>query len=502
MSGPERPVTIPARVLGERAMRRLAENATPGSLQETARLLRAGELSPRQVLDDCHRRATRANAALNCYVTIGAEQALEQALEQSLSRFRTSAPDERPLLWGIPTSVKDLTPTAGMRTTFASRAFAEHVPPHDAPVVGRMKAAGAAVFAKTSTSEFGILPVTEPELNGVCRNPWDHTLSAGGSSGGAAASVAAGVTAVAHGSDGAGSLRIPASCCGVFAVMPGPGRLPVTPRPALGAGAQDGVVSRTVADAIYWLTALGALDLDEVALAVSEDPWPADDHRIVLTNVPPVDCEVDPVCTAAAVAAANLLAGAGCRVEEAAPDWSADAVLDDLMLVRSTVPVAYGDPRPEMLDATTRAGLELAGRTSALDLHRAIARLGAYTQRASRVLAEGDVLLTPTVARPSVPHGWVTAPAHPADVFRRAAHFAPFAAFANLAGLCAVSLPLGAPGAPGASGVPGALGAAASVPVGVQLMARPRDLAGLLGLALRLERLAPWADRVPPVWVG
>jgi Asp-tRNA(Asn)/Glu-tRNA(Gln) amidotransferase A subunit family amidase len=345
-----------------------------------------------------------------------------------------------------------------------------------------MKAAGAVVVGKTNTSEFGILPVTEPEVNGVCRNPWDHALSAGGSSGGAAASVAAGVTAVAHGSDGAGSLRIPASCCGVFAVMPGPGRLPAIPRPTLGAGAQDGVISRTVADAIYWLTAMGALDPDEVGLAVADDPWPSSDHRIVTTCVPPIDCEVDRACIAAAQAAADLLASSGCRVEEASLDWSAETVLDDLMLLRSTVPVAYGDPPAELLDATTRAGLELA-----LDLHRAMARLGAYTQRAGRLITDGDILLTPTVAKPSVPHGWVTAPTQPAEVFRRAAHFAPFAAFANLAGLCAVSLPLGAGG---------------PVPVGVQLVARPRNLAGLLGLALRLERLAPWEGRVPPVSVA
>ncbi|MGY3303776.1 amidase [Pseudomonas sp. PvR086] len=451
-----------------------------GSLLETTHRLHTGEMSPLEATQQSLDRIEQANERLNCFVTVGREQAEEHA--KSLGGELSS---EIPLLWGLPVSVKDLTPTQGLITTFSCKAFADYVPEKDAPLVTAMKVAGMTIVGKTNTPEFGILPVTESELNGVCRNPWSLEFSVGGSSGGAAASVAAGLTSIAHGSDGAGSLRIPASCCGVFAVALPHGRLPAPARPALGRGALDGVISRTVADSLYYLAGMNAITGEELALAVNEAP-PSPPVSIILTCTPPIDCTVDSACEATVYRAAELLGASGYRISERKLDWSDDRILSDMMLLRSTIPVAYGDPSSELLDRTTRDAINMSESVSALEFHRAFVRLNSYAERILRLFGENEILLTPVLARPSVPHGWITEPTDPYEVFRRSAEFAPFTAFVNLAGLCAVSVPLG--------------WTEEGMPIGVQLASRPNNLARLLGIAAQLERLAPWADCKPPIF--
>lgn len=453
---------------------------TRGSLLDTTHRLHTGDMSPLEAVQQSLDRIEQENERLNCFVTVAREQAEERA--RSLEREIGSS--ERSLLWGVPISVKDLTPTEGLTTTFSSKAFADYVPEKDAPLVTAMKAAGTTIVGKTNTPEFGILPVTESELNGVCRNPWSLERSAGGSSGGAAASVAAGLTSVAHGSDGAGSLRIPASCCGVFAVVLPHGRLPAPARPTLGRGALEGVFSRTVADSLYYMLGMNAITAEELAMAVGDASTSS--ASITLTCKPPIDCVVDSACVAAAHRAAELLGASGCLISERELDWSDDCVLTDMMLLRSSTPVTYGDPPSELLDRTTRDALSISMRTSALEFHRAFVRLNTYAERILRSFREDEILLTPVLARPSVPHGWITERADPYDVFRRSAEFAPFTAFVNLAGLCAVSLPLS--------------WSEDEMPIGIQLASRSNNLAQLLGMAARLERLAPWADRTPPIF--
>lgn len=450
------------------------------SLKQALEHLRAGETSPEQLVTGCLDRIETLNGVLNAFVTIDAERALEHARQMAASGASEAGSPFR----GVPLAIKDLAETAGLRTTYSSRAFREHVPTRDAPIVDRLRNTGFIFVGKTNTSEFGILPVTESELNGVCPNPWDVALTSGGSSGGAAVSVATSMVPVAHGSDGGGSLRIPAACCGVVGVMPGRGRLPGTPRPSLGDGAQHGVISRTTEDAVCFLEGTGALGTGEVSVATGQEAQ-GRPPRIAVTWTPPVPCDVHPDCIEGTRLAESLLANSGCEVSQVTPNWESESIAADARLLRSTIPVSFGDRDPTTLDQTTVRSLEVSMSASALDLHRAIARLTTYARRALGIFADYDILVTPTLAMLPVPNGWVTEDTDPEATFDRAARFTPFTMLANLGGLAAASLPLH--------------WTASGLPVGVQLLAPASRLAMLLGLSSRLEALRPWKHRVPPL---
>src|SRR5918911_1641742 len=216
------------------------------SAVEQATAVRAGDLSATELVDASLSAIDALNGEVNAVVTLADERARAEAAE-------IGAGDERPLA-GVPLLVKDLTQlTEGVRTTYGTAASGDFVPRFDTSLVRKLRAAGAIVVGKTSTPEFGILPTTEPRRFGPTRNPWDTTRTAGGSSGGSAAAVAAGMVALAHGSDGGGSIRIPASCCGLVGLKPSRGRIslaPLVPSPSALSG--DGFLTWTVAD-----TALG-----------------------------------------------------------------------------------------------------------------------------------------------------------------------------------------------------------------------------------------------------
>ena len=186
------------------------------SAVEQARLVRSGELSAVELVRASLERIERLDPTLNSFVTVVADQALETA------RLVDSTPTEAPFR-GVPIGVKDLAPTAGIRTTYSSRAYANYVPDFDSAVVRRIREAGFVIVGKTNTPEFGTVAFTESELNGATRNPWNTELTPGGSSGGAAAALAAGLVPAAHATDGGGSIRIPASCCGLFGLKPSRG---------------------------------------------------------------------------------------------------------------------------------------------------------------------------------------------------------------------------------------------------------------------------------------
>src|SRR5712691_3850126 len=217
---------------------------------EQAALVRSGEVSPVELVETYLERIEQLDPQLNAYVTVCADEALAAA------RTAAAEPADRPF-HGVPLPIKDLSETAGIRTTFSSRAFADYVPDFDVAVVRRLKEAGFIVLGKTNTPELGITAVTESELNGPCRNPWDTTRTPGGSSGGAAAAVAAGLAPAAHGSDGGGSIRIPASCCGLFGIKPARGRVSPAPYGDVLAGlATSGPITRSVRDAAALLDAM------------------------------------------------------------------------------------------------------------------------------------------------------------------------------------------------------------------------------------------------------
>src|SRR5664279_3109329 len=251
--------------------------------------VRAGELSARELTEESIARIESTNPQLNFLVTDCFEQAL------------ATEPRDGPFS-GVPILIKDLNETAGVRTTFSSRAFANYIPSNDSAVVRRIKDAGFVVLGKSNTPEFGSTAVTESELNGACRNPWSPEHTPGGSSGGAAAAVAAGTMPLAQGSDGGGSIRIPASCCGLFGIKPSRGR--VSPAPYVSGSlelSQSGPLSVTVRDAAAFLDAIAGYEPGDAHWAtpparpfldeVGADPGRL---RIAFTAEPPIPHETDP----------------------------------------------------------------------------------------------------------------------------------------------------------------------------------------------------------------
>jgi amidase len=230
------------------------------SATEQADLLRRREISSAELVRAYLDRIEALNPELGAYVTVCADEALAAA-RLADAQLASGAPPGAPFL-GVPISIKDLVETKGVRTTYSSRAFADYVPDFDAAVVRRLKDAGFVMLGKTNTPEFGNLSVTESMLNGACRNPWDTGRTTGGSSGGAAAAVAAGLCPVGHGSDGGGSVRTPASCCGVVGLKPARGR--VSCAPGLGESmvglSTDGALTRTVLDAAAMLDVMAGYE--------------------------------------------------------------------------------------------------------------------------------------------------------------------------------------------------------------------------------------------------
>jgi amidase len=451
---------------------------------EQARLVREREVSPVELVELYLERIGRLDPDVGAFVTVCADTALADA------RTKADAPADAPF-HGVPIALKDLDTTAGIRTTFSCRPFADHVPDFDLAHVARARAAGFVVLGKTNTPEFGTTAFTDSPLNGPCRTPWDLSRNAGGSSGGAGAAVAAGLVGIAQGSDGGGSVRIPASCCGLVGLKPSRGRVSNAPFvPGIGLGT-TGPLARTVADAAAYL--------DVVAGYEWGDPFPAPPPerpfseevgadpgrlRIAITTEAPIDTTVDPACVAAARDTAELLASLGHEVVEAAPDWGGEALMEDFLPVWQVIPAMYPVPDPAELTDLNRWYLEGAAATGSTDYAAAVGRLQLRARRITALWADVDLLLTPTLALPPMPVGWDTEPDDPGEQFDRAVRFTPFTAAFNVTGQPAVSLPLH--------------WTDDGLPVGVQLVGSPLGEALLLRVSSQLEAARPWADRRPP----
>lgn len=452
---------------------------------EQARLIRGREISSVELVELYLDRIARLDPELNAYVTVRAEEALEDARRADDERIETP-------FHGVPIAIKDLTATAGTRTTFSSRAYAEFVPDFDMAVVRRIREAGFVLLGKTNTPEFGTTAFTESDLNGATRNPWDAERTPGGSSGGAAAALAAGLTPVAHGSDGGGSIRIPASCCGVFGLKPSRGRVSSAPFSSLEGLATSGPLSRTVLDA--------AALLDVMAGYEPGDPWwapppnrPFADEvgrtpgrlRIAVTREPPIPAPVAPECTTALEEAAVLLAELGHDVVEKDLPWREPDLVHAFLTVWQVAPALQPIDDAALLTPLNRGLVESARACSAADYGRAVAALHALARRVVAFWQDVDVVVTPTLALPPVTIGWQEAVEGPIEQLLRNAEFTPFTAIVNLTGQPAVSLPL--------------RWSAEGLPIGVHVIGPPAGDALLLRLSAQIESARPWADRRPPL---
>jgi amidase len=449
---------------------------------ELAERIRAREVSPVELVELYLDRIGRLDAELNAYVTVDAEGALAAARE----------PRDGPFA-GVPISIKDLTDTAGLRTTYSTKARADNVPQADAATVRRIREAGFVVLGKTNTSELGTIGMTESELNGACRNPWDTSRTPGGSSGGAAAATAAGMCPIAQGTDGGGSIRNPSSCCGLVGIKPSRGR--VSPAPwssgSLGLGT-SGPIARTVRDAAALLDVISGYETGDFFVAPEpERPFLAEAGRdpgrlrIAFTVQPPIDVPVDEDCADAALGAAALLAGLGHDVREAAPPWAMPELIDHFIRVWQVGPATMGIAFDE-LEPINRALAEDAVATPSPEATISVYRLQAATRTILAFWDDVDVLVTPTLALPPVPVGWTfeDTGGDPRAAFARQLLFTPFTPVINVTGQPAMSLPLHR---------------SDGLPIGVQLVGRPFAEATLVRLAAQLEQERPWMEYRPPM---
>lgn len=465
------------------------------SALEQAALVRRREVSPVDLVEHYLARIEQRAEAVGAFVTVTPDLARAQA---RAAEAAVGAPDDLSLLHGVPTAIKDLVRTAGVRTTFGSAAFADNVADIDDHVVTRLRAAGMAMLGKTSTPEFGLPCYTEPEVAPPARTPWDLARSASGSSGGAAAAVASGLVPLAHGNDGGGSVRTPASVCGLVGLKPSRGRVSNGPRSAdVAMLACHGVLARTVADA--------AAFLDVAAGPAPGDPWWAPplprgesflEHsrlesppRRIGRFLTPVLADVapHPEVRTAYDAVSDLLARLGHHVEDIPCPFDRGVVPHfEAMWAAGAAAAPIAPADEELLRPLTRwtrsQGQALGGQQLMTALMAA--RLAAHD--ALVAMSGYDAVLTPTLADLPQPVGGIRNDADPAADFEAQKAFSPYCAPFNITGQPAISLPL--------------CWTADGLPVGVQLVGRPASEALLLSLAAQLEAAAPWHDRRPEIW--
>ena len=461
---------------------------------ELARLVRDGELTSRELVEASLTRIGALDRELNAFCHLDPDGALGAA-------DRVAAGDPRPFA-GVPIAIKDTAEVAGWPYTLGSDIFGDFVPEYDTYAVRRLREAGFVPVGKTSLPEFGILPVTEPRRFGPTRNPWDAERTPGGSSGGSAAAVAAGMVPLAHGSDGGGSIRIPAACCGLVGLKPARGRVSRGPNQGDDFLVQDGGLTRTVAETAEMLDLLAGYEPGDATWA----PPPAEPFaeatrrepgrlRIGFTTEPAAETEIDPQCERAVSDAAALLASLGHEVEEVAAPWAGQ----DLLLVFAVVfgtPVALGvwfgaqvtgrEPSEELVEPLTWTVWNGIQRRTPLDYLLARTQLSGAARGIVSLWDDHDAILTPALAERPVRIGEIDPCSDdPWEDFRRSARFTPYTGIFNVTGQPAISIPL----FQGDDGLP----------LAIQLAGRPADEGTLLSLGAQLEAARPWADRRPEV---
>jgi aspartyl-tRNA(Asn)/glutamyl-tRNA(Gln) amidotransferase subunit A len=460
------------------------------SAVELAAAIRRKKVSPVEVVDAVLARIERLNPKLNAYCTVTADSARRQAKAAERLVMRKGA--RLGLLHGVPFSIKDLVITKGVRTTWGSKLYADHVPEEDAPTVDRLKAAGGIMMGKTNTPAFGWIGATHNLVFGITRNPWNPERTPGGSSGGAGAAVAAGLGPLAVGTDGGGSIRIPASFSGIFGLKPSFGRVPVYPFSGAWSLSHAGPMTRTVADAALMLTVLAGPD--------ERDPHslPAQpiDYLKALRGTlkglrvawsatlgyATVDPEVQAVCEKAV----RRFKDFGCRVEPADPGWPSPHGAWHVIFCGgiATRLAAYLPERRQDIEAGLARIIEEALKWPPTKYVEAWFDRLTFWDHARKFFAKYDLLLTPTVACPPFKAGVD----NPAEIAGRPVPdygWIPFTYPFNMTGQPAASVPCGF--------------TRDGLSVGLQIVGRRFDDATVLRAAACLERAQPWAGTRPPL---
>lgn len=466
------------------------------SALQQASAVREGEVSPVELVEHYLSRI-EANADLGAFLTVTADPARKQALQAARTLAEGLSADELPPLFGVPLAIKDLTTTAGVRTTYGSAVFADYLPDYDDDVVTLLRSAGTISLGKTNVPEFGLPCYTRNRLTGPAVTPWDRSRLAGGSSGGAAAAVAAGLLPFAHGTDGGGSVRIPAGVCGLVGLKTSRGRIsrgPVGSDP-LGLSVH-GPLARTTADAAALLDAMAVTVLSEPYFAPNQ---PTDTFltaarptgerlRIARTLSTPVDgVEIDPEVLQAYQETTDLLSDLGHEVVELTLN-TPPGLVEAFLTVWAGL--AHGTPLPSgagpLLMPLTAHLLERGSAVSGPQLVAAVGALQTTARSWVRQMLPFDAVLTPTVAQLPRLLDHFTGDEDPAADFARQLLFTPWTAQANITGQPAINVPL--------------CWTEDGLPVGMQFIGRPGDERTLLQLSAELEEAAPWVGRTPDCW--
>jgi len=459
--------------------------------QEQLDWLRRGEITPTELVTHYLTRI-EAHSDLGAFTTVTPDSALERAhAVESLSKASA--------LWGLPLGDKDLERRAGVRTTFGSRLFADFVPDESDEGVRARDAAGAISLGKTNTPEFGLSSYTENLVASAAVTPYDVSRGAGGSSGGAAVAVAAGLLPVAPGSDGGGSIRIPAAATGLVGLKPSRGRVPS------GAGflslaglVAPGPLARTVADAALLLDAMVEGDYQYATAAPVWDGGAYLNAAVrgegrfeigVMTTSPwdsTHDITIAPEALAAFNEAQTHLAAIGHGLEPLAlePDDTYGPNFRTIWQAGSAGIAAEGD-QLTLLEPLTRWLVERGRALSARQLGEALQALTLFERSVIRQFARVDAVLTPALALTSRPLGWYDSE-DPERNFEQQCQYTPFTSFVNVAGLPAITLPVHV--------------TAEGLPMGVQLIGRPGGEHTLLAIGAQLQRRIRWQERHPPQW--
>ena len=466
------------------------------SASALARAIRQRDLSPVEAARHYLAAIDRRDPELNAFTWRRDAELLSEA-RAAEAHLMTVSPDDLPPFFGVPIPIKDLSEVKGQPTTHGSKAAKDKIGRFDSASVTKIKDAGFLLMGRTNSPEFGTLPVTENELYGATRNPWNLERTPGGSSGGAAAAVAAGMAPIAHASDGGGSIRIPASCCGLVGLKASRARIPKGPiiTEVMHGLSTDGCVSTTVEDSAAMLDVLGWRDPNgwygierptrSFLETLRDKPTKL---RIAVNITGPVPFAVEQSSIDAVTRTATILSELGHEVFEGAPNWAASrqTLAEDFIKVW-TSSAAYLEVKDfsklERLNADLR---RLCEEMSVPDYIQAVLRLQIFSRGVTASFGRDfDLLLTPTLAMEPPKIGWVFEgeAQDPVSILMRCTEMVPYCGWCNVTGQPAISLPTHI--------------AASGLPVGVQLVAAPLREDLLLMVAQQLEEAIDWTAALP-----
>lgn len=456
---------------------------------DLAQMIRSREISPVELVDAFLERIDELNPKVNAFCTVTADIARDAARKAEQAVMDG---DELGMLHGVPFSIKDLIETKSVKTMQGSRIHEDNIPDEDAPCVERLKNAGGILMGKTATPEFGHKGVTDSPLTGVTRNPWNLVLTPGGSSGGAGAQVAAGMTPLAVGTDGGGSIRIPSSFSGIYGLKPSYGRVPVYPASALDSLSHAGPMTRTVADAALMLSVMAGPDPRD---PISLEAKPADYMKSLGHGIKGLRVafspdlggrEVMPDVADVVKEAARAFEGLGVDVEEVDPgfpnlDWAFGVFWMAGMAGRfEDILPKWQDAMDPLLVSFIQMGQELR----AVDFVKAQMQRNDFRDHVRKFFEQYDLLLLPTLATTAFKAGVPISEAldkHPLEPQT----WSPFTQAFNLSLSPAASIPAGF--------------TKDGLPVGLMIVGRRFDDLTVLQASAAFEEIMPWAEKLPPI---